>query len=367
VNILLTNATDIYSGGEEYVLILARHLRLRGHTVAVSALPGHLLLEKCSQEQIPAIPINYRGMGRVFTVAHELRGHLRARRIEVVHSNANYDRTVAAMAAAFTPIRHVAGIHSAHSIQFNITHWLRNKWGIDRFITDADAGRDVLVDTNHIPGWKVTTVPIGFEETDKAKAARVRPVTRAALGATDRTVIIGNVARLVPFKGHRYLLEAIALVRKEIRDILFPIVGDGELEADLRAQAKQLGIEDVVRFLGFRDDLDDLYPAFDIYCHSSLELASEMFPLAVIRALSAGLPVVSTRVGGIPAMVLEGSSGHLVPPADPAAFAAALLLVIRDEGRRAAMGAASLALFHQKYHVTAMAEKIESVYREVLA
>jgi hypothetical protein len=135
VNILLTNATSIFAGGEDYVLILARYLQRRGHTVYVSALPDHLLLEKCRAAGIPVVPVEYRGMDRVFAVSAHLRREMRARAIQIVHSNANYDRTCAALAAMWSPVCHVAGIHSTHSIQHNLTHWMRNRWGIDRFVT----------------------------------------------------------------------------------------------------------------------------------------------------------------------------------------------------------------------------------------
>ena len=80
MNILLTNATSIFAGGEDYVLILARYLRARGHSVLVSALPGHLLLEKCAAAGIPMVPVDYRGMNRVFAVSAQLRREMRAPR-----------------------------------------------------------------------------------------------------------------------------------------------------------------------------------------------------------------------------------------------------------------------------------------------
>lgn len=366
MNILLTNSTDIFAGGEDYVRILALYLRARGHDVRVSALPGHLLLEKCTAAGIPTLPIDYRGMNRVFAVSRELRQHLIRLGIEIVHSNANYDRTCAALASARTRTRHVAGIHSTHSIQHNITHWLRNRYGTAHFITDADAGRDVLMHEDHISGERITTVPIGIEDEPAAFRAEMRTRTRQRLGVDEDVVVIGNVARLVPFKGHRYLLEAIAQVIREAPRVLFPIIGDGELLPDLQEQARTLGIEDVVRFLGFQDRVEEWYPAFDIYVHSSLELAAEMFPIAILRALASGLPVVCTRVGGIALMVEEGKSGHLVPPEQPALFSGALLPLVRDAGRRQAMGNASADLFRRKFHASAMAENVERVYTQVL-
>lgn len=362
VNILLSDSTDIFAGGEDYVLILAKYLSRRGHALWVSANPGHLLLKKCEDAGIRTIPIPYMGMSRVFSVSALLRSALREHAIEVVHSNANYDRTCAALATAFQPVRHVAGIHSAHSIQHNITHWMRNRWGVDRFIADAEAVKSVLMQEDGIPGSRITVVPIGVESGIKQEKAEVRAAMRKELGIADGTIVIGNVARLVPFKGHQCLLDAAAVVLRERADVVFPIVGDGELLETLQGQVRSLGIERHVQFLGFRDDLDRLYTAFDVYCHSSLELAAEAFPLAILRALASALPVVCTNVGGIAMMVEDGVSGYLCPPDDPASLGSALLNVIRDPGLRASMGRASFDLFSRRFHAEAMAEKVESVY-----
>jgi glycosyltransferase involved in cell wall biosynthesis len=366
MNVLLTNATDIFAGGEDYVLILGRYLARRGHNVWISARPGHLLLRKSAEVSLPVIPVGYGDMGRVFEIARVLRRAMRERSITIVHSNANYDRTCAAIAAAFSPARHVAGIHSTHSIRHNITHALRNRYGTSHFITDADAGREVLLREDGVPPDKVTTVPIGIESDPDDVRAGFRARTRGTMGIDEGTVVIGNVARLVPFKGHRFLLEAAALIAREKGNVLFLVAGGGELEGDLKAQAGSLGIGKNVRFLGFRDDLREVYPAFDIYCHSSIELASEMFPIAILRALASALPVVATNVGGIAAMIDEGVSGYLTPPEDPSALARALLSLAGDARKRAALGRASYALFERRYHAAAMAENVERVYHHVM-
>jgi glycosyltransferase involved in cell wall biosynthesis len=155
-------------------------------------------------------------------------------------------------------------------------------------------------------------------------------------------------------------------VLQERSDVVFTIAGDGELLDALLAQARSLGLGDRVRFLGFRDDLDRLYTAFDIYCHSSLELAAEAFPLAILRALASGLPVVCTNVGGIAMMVDDGISGHLCPPEDAGSLGRALLKAVNDPVARESMGRASLDLFTRRFHAEAMAEKVEKVYERVL-
>ncbi len=366
MRILLTNSTDIYAGGEDYVLVLAKYLRRRHHDVVVSANPGHLLLRKCEDAGIATFPLAYIGMGRVFTVARQLRRAMISYDTEIVHSNANYDRTVAALAASFSPVPHIAGVHSAHSISHNITHRLRNRFGIDHFIADADAVRDVLVKEDGIAEERISVIPIGVEGglDDASKAARER--FRRDLGVDEETLVIGNVARLVPFKGHKVLLQAAAEVVKERRSVLFAVVGDGELAGELQQQAGSLGISQYMRWLGFRDNLNEIYPGFDIYCHSSLELAAEAFPIAILRALATGLPVVSTNVGGIRLMVEDGKSGFLTSPEQSHDLALALLKVIGNNGLRTSMGKASYELFRAKFYAQRMAEDVEEIYEREL-
>jgi glycosyltransferase involved in cell wall biosynthesis len=363
LNILLTNATDIFAGGEEYVYTLARYLSQRGHSVSVSARHSHLLLKKCQEDGIATVPVQYGDMGKLFSVGAMLRAEIRRRSIDIIHSNANYDRTAAALAAVRTRAKHVTTVHSAHSIQHNITHWCRNKFGTAHFIAVADAVQRVLIEEDGIAREKITFIPNGVESDTPSFIRNARQRTRDAWNIAPDTVVIGNVARLVPFKGHKFLLESITEVVKTTPNVMFPILGDGELLDELQQQAASLNIERHVRFLGFQDHLNELYPAFDIYCHSSIELAEEAFPLAILHALATGLPVVSTRVGGIGAMVRHGKSGFLTPPEQPKLLADALVTLIQNPDLRASMGRASFESFQEEFHASLMAERAEQVYQ----
>jgi len=220
MNILLTNSTHIYAGGEFYVLTLAEQLKSMRHSVVVSANPGHLLLNKCEAAGIETLPIEYGNMNRVFSVGMRLRREIRSRSIDIIHSNANYCRTCAAIGAAFTPAKHVATIHSAHSIQHNATHWLRNRFGVGQFIAVAEAVKNVLVSQDRIHPDRITFIPngVGSDSPEFRKAARTK--TRALLGVEDDTLVIGNVARLTEFKGHKFLLKAIAKIVATSRNVL---------------------------------------------------------------------------------------------------------------------------------------------------
>ncbi|MEK7249808.1 MAG: glycosyltransferase, partial [Bacteroidota bacterium] len=252
------------------------------------------------------------------------------------------------------------------SIQFNITHLLRNRFGTTHYIADADAVKHVMVNEDKIDEKKISVIPIGVENDSKEFEENARRKTRAVWNVSPDTVVIGNVARLTEFKGHKYLLQAIVEVVNSSTGVLFPIIGDGELMDELQRQATSLHIEKYVRFLGFQDNLNELYPAFDIYTHSSVELAAEAFPIAILRALATGLPVVCTKVGGIDLMVEDGVSGYLVKPEDPKALAESLVKVIRDKKLVMKMGQASFELFKKKFHAAAMAERVEKVYMNAL-
>jgi len=146
-----------------------------------------------------------------------------------------------------------------------------------------------------------------------------------------------TAGRLETQKGLMYLLDAAALVRRELPTAHVLIVGDGPLGPRLRAQAERLGLTEVVRFAGWRDDVPRLTHAADVFCLASLW---ESFGLVLAEAMSMSKPVVATDVDGIPEVVSHGRTGLLVPPRDPPALAAALLAVLRDTALAARLGQA---------------------------
>lgn len=150
---------------------------------------------------------------------------------------------------------------------------------------------------------------------DRAKARRI-------LGLSDRDLVIGAVGRLEQVKGHDLLIEAAASVTPEP---LLCIVGDGSRRSDLEQLARSVVIADRVRFLGHRDDVDQILPAFDVLCQPS---RAEGLPLAVLEAQACGVPVVATDVGDLASAVCP-ITGRLTPPENVAALAAALDATLR--------------------------------------
>jgi glycosyltransferase involved in cell wall biosynthesis len=175
--------------------------------------------------------------------------------------------------------------------------------------------------------------------------------------------VVTTVANLRAEKGHEVLLDAARLVLARHPDVEFRLAGDGPMRPLREQQARDLGIEPRVRFLGHAEDIPALLGASDIFV---LPSRTEAFPNGLIEAMAAGLPCVASNVGGIPELVQHERNGLLVPPADPALLADAIMRLIEDEGRAAAYGAAGRATVESRYSFDRMVSAFESLYLDAL-
>lgn len=138
------------------------------------------------------------------------------------------------------------------------------------------------------------------------------------------------------------------------------------LKKKLKELSDSLGVKEKVTFPGFREDMQAVYSAFDIYAHSSVEGGGETFPYAVLYALAQELPIIVTRVGDVPAMVEEGVNGFVVNDRSPDDIAEKLNLLLNDRELRKKMGKAGLELLKKKFAVEIMTESILKVYEKAL-
>jgi len=166
-----------------------------------------------------------------------------------------------------------------------------------------------------MPGCEVNVIPPGID-TERFTPGN-KSLARQRLGLSEHWRIIGSVGRLHPVKGQRFLVEAIRRLPDDVHAVF---VGDGPTRHELEQLVQELSLGARVHFIGHRDDLDRIYPAFDIFCLPSL---SEGLPRALLEAQASGIPAVATNVGGVPEAVCA-VSGLMVPPADLNALAAAL-------------------------------------------
>jgi glycosyltransferase involved in cell wall biosynthesis len=234
----------------------------------------------------------------------------------------------------------------------------------DAFIAVSGDDQRKMVEIERIPPEKVRLIPNGIDMAPARPEARTE--TREALGLTVDQPVIGTVAALRAQKALDVLIEAVALLRPQFPELVALIVGGTTAQPDeterLSAVAKQVGVDSAVRFLGRRSDIPELLAAMDIALTTS---DYEGSPLSVMEYMEAGLPVVATRVGGVPDIVVDGETGVIVPPRDPAAVAreVARLLEHADEARR--MGAAGRSRRRAEFDLAVTVRRVEELYEEL--
>ncbi len=234
----------------------------------------------------------------------------------------------------------------------------------DAAIAVSGSTRDFLVNERFVPSEKVRLIWNGAPLDEFAPAGPEQAaVLRREFGIDAKAPLIGAIGRLNAQKGHRYLLDAAAIVLARRPDVRFFVAGDGDLAEPLRAQALSLGIADQVVMAGHRRDVPHILAAIDVFAIASLY---EGTPLTLFEAMAAGKTVVSTAVDGCAEVVKNGETGLLVPARDSAALAEALLLVVEDETKRKDLARAALA-DSRHYDTNECVRKIEALYDELLA
>jgi glycosyltransferase involved in cell wall biosynthesis len=232
----------------------------------------------------------------------------------------------------------------------------------DRIVTLTDRGAQEHVQYKIASPQKFVTIH-GGNFLAQFRSTRVNiTVKRKELGLPPEGPIIGTVGRLVPIKGHTWLVRAVARVVVEFPQTCVVLVGDGPLLGELKDLAAELGISPHVVFLGTRHDIPECLAVLDLFVLPSL---NEGMGRALLEAMAVGCPVVATRVGGIPDIVADGTTGLLVPPRDDRALAEAILTLLWDRSRRAAYGEAARRHVDGRFDVETMVRNIERLYDEV--
>jgi glycosyltransferase involved in cell wall biosynthesis len=186
---------------------------------------------------------------------------------------------------------------------------------------------------------------------------------RIELGLKGGDHVIGAVGNLYPVKGHQYLLKAMRVVLQQYPSATLLLVGRGDLEASLKEQANQMGIEKQVRFLGMRQDIPNLLAIMSIFVMPSL---SEGLSLAILEAMVAGRPVVATRVGGNAELVVNGETGFLVESKDSEALAAAICTLLGNRAMREEFGRKAVTRAQERFSARQMADNYRALYNDLL-
>jgi len=186
---------------------------------------------------------------------------------------------------------------------------------------------------------------------------------RAEFGVPPDVHVIAAAGQLIPRKGHRYLLQAVANLKDSQPPFRVIIFGEGYLNNQLRDQAASLGLGDIVQFAGFRDDLDDFMGCIDFFVHPAL---TEGLGIVALKAAAAGVPVVGFAAGGMVEAVADGETGILVPSGDVEKLQVAIATLMDDEDLRHRLGAAGRKRMQNEFSIARMADQHIKFYESIL-
>jgi glycosyltransferase involved in cell wall biosynthesis len=211
------------------------------------------------------------------------------------------------------------------------------------------------------PG-KLVTIHSGVE-IDRFLNAKVNPPKKKiSLGLNPNLQVVGTVGWLLPIKGPGYLLKAMDQVWHRCNTVELVFVGKGQLEHDLKNEALRMGVSEKVKFLGWRDDIHEIIPLFDVFVLPSL---NEGMGRVLVEAMASGRPIVASRTGGIPDLVIDQQTGLLVSPADESGLAEAIHKILQDPGKAKIMGQKGKAR-SKWFGVESMVAKLDTLYTDLI-
>jgi glycosyltransferase involved in cell wall biosynthesis len=214
-----------------------------------------------------------------------------------------------------------------------------------------------------VPSSKVETVLNGID-TDRYTDRNMRSQIRASFGIAEGAKVVGTVGRLNEVKSQNLLLRAVAELGTDHGNVHILLVGDGPERASLERLASELGLASRTHFAGYQQNPEHFLSAMDAFALTS---RIEGLPLALLEAWAAGIPVVSSAVGGVPKVVVDGESGFLFPNGDVPALTKALVKLLTDRNAATKMAAAGLARVREQYSLERMATDYEKRYRSLIA
>ena len=186
---------------------------------------------------------------------------------------------------------------------------------------------------------------------------------RGEFGIAQDSNVIGVVGRLVPIKGHKYLVSAAKRIIKEFRNTVFVFVGDGYLSSRLERQAESVGVRKNIIFTGWRKDAVEILDLFDILVLPSL---NEGMGKVLVEGMALGKPIVASSVGGIINLVKNGENGILVPPGDSDALGEAILQLLKDKNLSEKLGKNGKAMVYPEFDASVMVKQIDDLYESLL-
>lgn len=353
-----------WRGGQRQSLFLAKELKRKGLPFFFIVQPESPLHQKACEAELPVLPFKIRNEFDLLAILR-LAWAMKRKKCLLVHFHDAHSAAVGSVAASLAkvPFRIIT-----RRVDFPLkkNYFSQRKYmkNIDAIIAISEGVKKVLVEGGVDPE-NVEVISSGidfssFEEDSSALTSKDYLHREFSFAVDD--YLVGIVAHLADHKGHQYLIQATKILKQQAPKIKTIIVGEGPLSMELNRQAKELDVEDIIFFLGFRKDIPKILSSLDLFVLSS---HLEGMGSSILDAMASRLPVVATKVGGIPEVVINGETGLLVPPRNPSALARAILRLYSDKTLASRLGQKGYELVHRKFSAEAMAEKVVRLYEKI--
>lgn len=362
MKIVHTEASCGWGGQEIRILEEARGLAARGHDVQLLCPPEARIFAEAPRFGVraTALPIARKKPAGVLALRRWLARH----RPDVINTHSSTDSWLAALAC--TLLRDAPPLVRTRHISTAVPNNATTRWLYTRatrhIVTTGESLRLQLIAQNGYRPEAITSVPTGIDPERHAPGDRAQARTAlAAHGLPATGPLLAIVATLRSWKGHVYLLEALA----GLPDVRLAVVGDGPHRPTIEQKLAELGLAGRVVFAGQQNDVTPWLRAADVFVLPSY--ANEGVPQAVLQAMMTALPVVSTTVGAIAEAVAVGETGLLVPPRDAQALRTALATLLAEPARAEAMGRAGRERAVARFSREAMLDRMEAIFSDAAA
>lgn len=357
------------AGSERHLLMLLSGLRGRGVEASMLVLEDpaqvpHAFYEALEDRRIPFTSYPIRGNLDPGLLARLVR-RFRADAPDMVHTHLIHGDLYGLSAAwlAGIPVS-VSSRHNDNPFRRNAIIKLANRLLMrtaTRVIASSSALANFITTVERIPASKVQVIRYGLESRDISPNAAAE--ARLRLDVASEVPVVGFFGRLIAQKGVAVLLEAFSRLQTTHPSAQLVIVGDGDLRAELERQATSLAIGTKVTFTGWVEDASALMPGCDIVVMPS---RWEGFGLVALEAMNAHRPLIASRVSALPEIVVDGETGRLVHPDDPAELATAIGQLLDDPAGRRTLGEAGYARRNKIFGSARMVDEMLALYNEVL-
>lgn len=357
ITILHTESSKGWGGQEIRILQESIGIRDRGYRVLIAAERDSIIYKKAEEKGFQVFDVKFLKFSPASFI--RLKQIIEDHKVKIINTHSSKDSWIGSIAAK-TASNRPKIIRTRH-LSTPISNSLSSRFIYDimpdLIITTGEAIRLRMIEQNRFNPKKIFSIPTGVI-LEKFNRERVN----ASLEKKEFN--IGAVGVLRSWKGHEFLLKAFPIIVREIRGLHCYIVGDGPQYNRLLNLAKELEIEKFVTFTGHREDIPEVLASLDLLIHPSY--ANEGVPQTILQALAMEVPVIASKAGAIPEVIVHGKTGILIEPRNEIEIARTVIELYHDKRLRENLAKAGRELVEREYSHEKMIEKIDKLYRQLL-